>query len=155
MTVGTQLPFDRLIKSVEEWGVSEGYTDIIFQVGKGSYKPKIGQTFDFISESKMNFYFDEAQLVIGHAGMGTILNCLTKGRLLVVMPRLFKYGEHRNDHQLATFNKIKPTQGIYLSANESGLHEKINSALNNVNKIIQISEYADQGLINYISSKVL
>ena len=39
--------------------------------------------------------------------MGTILTGLDLGKPVVVVPRLAACGEHRNDHQLATVEKLQ------------------------------------------------
>lgn len=129
VTVGTQLIFDRLIKGVEQWGLKENYNNIVFQIGNEAYKPSIGKSYYFIGVDALDQYMEEADLVIGHAGMGTILTCLTQGKPLVIMPRLFKFGEHRNDHQLATFNNMKDFDLIFCAEGEGELSDAISSAL--------------------------
>lgn len=41
-----------------------------------------------------------AEAVVCHAGSGTVLDALAAGHVPVVVPRLLKYKEHVNDHQL-------------------------------------------------------
>ncbi len=38
--------------------------------------------------------------MITHAGVGSILSALKKGKKVIACARLAKYGEHTNDHQL-------------------------------------------------------
>jgi UDP-N-acetylglucosamine transferase subunit ALG13 len=154
VTVGTQLTFDRLIKAVEAWAIENDYTDIVFQTGTNAYKPKVGNTYDFINASQMDKYFSAAELVIGHAGMGTILTCLTNSKPLVIMPRLFKYDEHRNDHQVGTFDKVKKIVGIISAKEESELGACISAALELDVSTISIGDFAEHKLIKYIQSKV-
>lgn len=157
VTVGTQLTFDRLVKSVEDWAIEANYTDIVFQVGQGSYVPKIGKVFEFLPANEMNSYFDKANIIIGHAGMGTILTCLTNQKPLVIMPRLFKFGEHRNDHQLATFNNTIGYSSIFAAENEKEVATCIEDALafSNKDDSVAIANCADQSLINFIRSEIL
>lgn len=101
LTVGTQLPFDRLVKIVLEWCEDNG-VEYIFQVGKSFLEADNVKVFEYLSEAQFNKYFKESELVVSHAGMGTILNCLYECKPLIVMPRKFSLNEHRNDHQVAT-----------------------------------------------------
>lgn len=142
VTVGTQLSFDRLIKAIEKWAIEQNYSDCVFQVGEQGYRPKIGKVFDFISGKEADEYFNNADVVIGHAGMGTILSCLSEGKPLVVMPRLYSLNEHRNDHQLATYTKLKELAGLHPADDETMLADAINSAL---------AATASQGQLNHIA----
>jgi UDP-N-acetylglucosamine transferase subunit ALG13 len=44
--------------------------------------------------------------IISHAGMGTIITGLIHSKPLVIMPRRYAFGEHRNEHQLGTADKF-------------------------------------------------
>jgi len=100
LTVGTQFPFDRLVKAVDEAvGETEVTEQVFGQIGAGSYRPK---NFEFVPElekSVFDKYFREANSIISHAGMGSITMALESKKPLLVMPRSSKYGEVVNDHQ--------------------------------------------------------
>jgi UDP-N-acetylglucosamine transferase subunit ALG13 len=155
VTVGTQLTFNRLIKAVENWALENQYHDIIFQTGNNAYQPKIGVVHDFINAQQMDEYFDLADIVIAHAGMGSVLTSLTKNKPLVIMPRLLKYNEHRNDHQVATYKKVKNISGIYACIDEFSVSEQINLAIKSKKLESSISPYASAKLTDYIRSQVL
>lgn len=129
VTVGTQLGFDRLIKAVERWNVENNSFDITYQIGDGKYKPRIGDVYKYISPEKVNDLQVQSELVIGHAGVGTILTRLEINKPIVIMPRLYQFGEHRNDHQLATSKRLLSEEGVFVAFNESELDEKIHQAL--------------------------
>ncbi len=155
MTVGTQLGFDRLIKSVEAWAINADYTDIVFQVGKGAYRPTIGRVHDYVAAPIMDEYFSKATVIVGHAGMGTILTCLSNAKPLVIMPRLLKYNEHRNDHQLATFNKVKKLPRIFPAEIETEISTALNRALNFKQENIEdFCSVAQVELTDYIRKQV-
>ena len=42
----------------------------------------------------------QADLVITHAGTGAIIGAVKQGKKVIAVPRLAKYGEHVDDHQL-------------------------------------------------------
>lgn len=154
VTVGTQLNFNRLIKAVEKWASGYQYSDIVFQTGNNGYVPDVGKSYDVIPADELDEYLEHAELVIAHAGMGTILTCLTKGIPVVIMPRLFKYGEHRNDHQLATFYELKSMDGVFSALDESELSAAISAALDAKNTS-GIDGFAQKKLISFIKSELI
>ena len=101
VTVGTQKQsFDRLFDLIrnskelkkEELIVQRGYT-------KCNNSKRI-KAFDFIPLDEMEEYISKADLVISHGGVGTIFSAIKKGKKVIAVPRLEKYGEHINDHQI-------------------------------------------------------
>jgi UDP-N-acetylglucosamine transferase subunit ALG13 len=102
VTVGTDQPFDRLIKIVDNWAEKNGRSDVFAQIGDGGNKPSYIKFATFLEPPEFQKYFSSASIVIGHAGMGTILSALHHGKPIVVMPRKASWGEQRNEHQLAT-----------------------------------------------------
>ena len=154
VTVGTQLSFDRLVKQAENWALENNYTDIVFQVGSQGYKPLTGRSFEFISGKEADNYFNEASVVIGHAGMGTILSCLSEGKPLVFMPRLYTLNEHRNDHQLATYTKLKYLDGLFPADDELMLNNAINDALKSNSKSHAFNSRAPVEITDYIKSRI-
>lgn len=106
LTVGTQLPFDRLVTVVNEFSIANPEVKIVGQVGHTKVKDLNFEYYESLSISEFEFFFNQAEAVISHAGMGTILTALTSGKGLFMMPRLHKYQEHRNDHQLGTLEKF-------------------------------------------------
>jgi len=96
--LGTQdKPFTRLLKMLEEADIDE---KIIVQAGYTSFSSEKMEVRDYIPKPEFSKLIEEADLVIAHGGVGTIMECLKKGKKLLVVPRLSKYGEHQNDHQL-------------------------------------------------------
>ena len=63
----------------------------------------------------------ESDVIVAHAGMGSILTALELGKPIVVMPRRAHLGEHRNDHQWATANHLGHGLGIPVAADEAEL----------------------------------
>lgn len=102
VTVGVQLPFDRLIRAVDSWAGRQGRTDIMAQAGSSAYQPQHLAMRGTLAPSEFRHLVGEAELIIAHAGMGSIITALELGKRIVVMPRRADLGEHRNDHQLST-----------------------------------------------------
>jgi UDP-N-acetylglucosamine transferase subunit ALG13 len=101
VTIGSQEPFDRLIEAIDNIAPSLN-TQVIAQVFRSNYKVRNIEAIEFVSPVDYNDYIEKADLIVAHAGMGTILSVLQLGKPLIVMPRLAKYHETRNNHQVAT-----------------------------------------------------
>jgi UDP-N-acetylglucosamine transferase subunit ALG13 len=126
VTVGTELPFDRLVRAVDRWASENGRSDLFAQIGQGSWVPKFPYK-QFLEPSEFAEKFQSATLVVAHAGMGTILTALHYGKPLIVVPRLAALGEHRNDHQLATAQRLLEMGRIYVASNEDELRSQLDN----------------------------
>lgn len=127
LAVGTQFPFDRLVKAVDgavtELSLGE---EIIAQTGEGSYVPRNFKAVPFIDKNLFEKYISQASSVISHAGMGTIAAVLGCRKPMLVMPRQQKYGEVVNDHQLAIARKFEMSGHILVAYEAQDLAGKIN-----------------------------
>ncbi len=101
LTVGTQFPFDRLVRAIDDI-VGEGLiSETVFgQIGRGACKPRNFEAVARMEKEEFDKHLSQASGIIGHAGMGTISMALNNRKPLLAMPRLKKYGEVVNDHQL-------------------------------------------------------
>ena len=102
VTVGAQMPFDRLVRAVDEWAGQHSGTDVFAQIGPSRYRPAHLRHERFLSPSRFRTVFQDASLVVAHAGMGSIITAMEYGKPILVMPRRGDLAETRNDHQLAT-----------------------------------------------------
>lgn len=105
VTVGTQLPFDRLVDAVDAWAVANPEAEVFAQIGSGR-PPRHCRHAAHVSGVEFGHRVAAADIVVAHAGMGTLLMALDLGRPLVVFPRSAALGEHRNEHQRATVTKL-------------------------------------------------
>lgn len=113
LTLGTQLPFERLVKTLDQ--VAAELDEPVFgQIGSSQYAPKHFETVDFLSPVDFGKRFDEARVIISHAGIGTILSGMKAQKPLLLMARRAEFGEHRNDHQLATVAQMRKISGIQI-----------------------------------------
>src|SRR5699024_1159224 len=93
--------FDRLIKELDNIVENGEISDDIFaQIGQSNYEPKHFKYERFLSHEKFSYYQDLADIVISHAGTGSLVGALKKGKKVIAVPRLEKFGEHIDDHQL-------------------------------------------------------
>ncbi len=152
VTVGTQLPFDRLIKYVDQFAAAADLK-VLGQIGKGKYEPENIRWKRFYEPDEMDEAFKISKVIVSHAGMGTIINCLRIRKPIIIFPRLSALGEHRNDHQLDTLKSFENVAGIYSAKDENQLcsllqgHESLS-----LPKGLDSSEKV--GLCNYVMSQL-
>jgi UDP-N-acetylglucosamine transferase subunit ALG13 len=125
VTVGTQVHFDRLIRTVDEWAGSRGRSDVFAQVGPSNYLAKQIETKPFIGPEEFRKAVESASVIVAHAGMGSIITALELGKRIIVMPRRAALGEQRNDHQLSTAKRFAAQGRIIVALNEQELLEKL------------------------------
>ena len=124
VTVGTQLPFDRMIKTVDSWAGRSG-ADVFAQIGPGQYIPKHLKWTRTLRADECNARIQSAQAVVAHAGMGSILTALQYGKPIVVLPRRGALGEHRNDHQVTTAEHFKAQGRIRVAFDGMELEQQL------------------------------
>jgi UDP-N-acetylglucosamine transferase subunit ALG13 len=93
----------------------------------------------------------DADAIVAHAGMGTILNALQLGKPLLVMPRRAALGEHRNEHQSATARRFQELGGVAVADDAEALAEAL-GGLRAITAAARISPYASDRLISALSS---
>jgi UDP-N-acetylglucosamine transferase subunit ALG13 len=102
VSVGSQMPFDRLIVAVDEWAAARGRSDVVAQIGDSQLTPRYLRAIRFLSPSEFAEQVRAARALVSHAGTGTILAALEHAKPLLVFPRRAVHLETRNDHQVAT-----------------------------------------------------
>ena len=128
VTVGTQIPFDRLIALVDYWVSDSGTKQkVVAQVGDSVYSSENMTIFKSVEPEQFEKYIHDCDFIISHAGMGSILTALRVKKPIIIFPRKAALGEHRNDHQLATVSSFSNVDGIYVTHNKEELLELLNS----------------------------
>lgn len=125
VTVGGQLPFDRLIVAVDHWAQARGRTDVFAQVGRSAYQAKVLQTCVTLPPQEFRARMREASAIVAHAGIGSVLSALELGKPILVMPRRASLGEHRNDHQLATARALAARGQVRVALDEAQLPQEL------------------------------
>ena len=127
-TVGTQLPFDRLIRELDAWAEGNPQFDVFAQIGISNYEPRHMVWSRVVTESQFREHLSDCDVIVAHAGMGTIISAIENGKRVIVMPRRAEYGEHRNDHQLATAKRLGHLQGLAVVHNGHELAQALEDA---------------------------
>lgn len=136
VTVGTQLPFDRLMAGVDQWAEVSGYREIFAQRGRGEYSPRYMRSEAEITPREFNQYVMASELLIAHAGMGSILAALDYAKPIVLLPRRASLGEHRNDHQLATVQKFAQLPQVFAATTVDELAAAVERALSVTDQVV-------------------
>lgn len=126
LAVGTQFGFDRLVKVVDE-AIEQGLVqDTVFaQIGPGSYMPKRMEYVVSLENEEFDKVLNSCDAMVSHAGMGNIALALKQGMPLLVMPRLKRFGEVVNDHQVDTARKFAELGHVLAAYDEGDFLEKI------------------------------
>jgi UDP-N-acetylglucosamine transferase subunit ALG13 len=125
VTVGAQMPFDRLIAAMDPWAGEHGEHEVWAQIGRSELSPRHMRSSDFLSASEFERAYDDADLIVGHAGTGTIFAALQRSKPLLVLPRRAELRETRDDHQLATARRFEALAGVAVAWDERDLAERL------------------------------
>jgi UDP-N-acetylglucosamine transferase subunit ALG13 len=149
VTVGTQLPFDRLIGAVDAWTAANPGAEVFAQIGPTSLEPRHVAYSNFITPADCRERMASATAVVAHAGMGTILSALELGKPLLIVPRRASLGEHRNEHQLATARRFAELGRVTVAFDDAELPAQLD-ALDRIAAHAPISPFASDRLIGAV-----
>ncbi len=150
VTVGSQMPFNRMLNIVESWAKIYSHESIIAQVGITSEKFKYLECYESFPPSDYQKKIEQAEIIIGHAGMGTILTSLEAGKPLLIMAREGKRHETRNDHQIATKNWVKSWPNIFEFNSIETLEAAYQSAISSDSLSVR-NQYSESCLVDFLS----
>ena len=100
--LGTQNnSFYRLLEEIEE-NIKDGTIkeEVIVQAGYTKFQSHNMRIIDLMSKEQLSKFQDEADLIITHGGVGSIISSVEKGKKVIAVPRMHEYGEHVNNHQI-------------------------------------------------------
>lgn len=123
VTVGTnEARFDRLLAALVE--LPDG-TELFVQHGPSSIRPAGATCTDYLSFDEMVEQVRRARAVVTHAGVGSVLTALLNGTRPIVVPRLQRYGEAVDDHQLEFGRRAKSAGLVTLVEDAADLPQAI------------------------------
>lgn len=125
VTVGAQMPFDRMVRTVDEWAGLRERTDVFAQIGLSKYRPTHIPYSSLMEPGQFYARIQSADTVVAHAGMGTIISAVEWHKPILVMPRLSELGETRNDHQVATARQFEALRLVQVAMDEKALVTKL------------------------------
>lgn len=153
VSVGTQLPFDRMIKLVDEWAGQYSNVDVFGQISDGEYSPKNFNYVRYIPAEKFSELYMMADIIISHAGMGNIITALEYSKPIIIFPRRVELGEHRNNHQVSTVEKFKHKKNVFIAETKDDLEYAINKIKSRANVVEQLSSGTNE-LCEYLDETV-
>ena len=148
--LGTQNnSFHRLLEKMDEL-INKGIINekVIVQSGYTNYESKNMRVFDLIPQEELERYQEQADLIITHGGVGSIVSSIKKGKKVIAVPRLGKYNEHVYDHQVEIIESFNEKGYIIGLHDVSELGEALDKVKNfipqkyvkNTGKILKIVE---------------
>ena len=154
VTLGTNdNSFERLLKAIDKEIEKGTIKDkVIVQAGCTKYESKNMEILDLIPREEFDRLISECDLLITHGGVGSILTGVNNGKKVIAVPRLAKYKEHGNDHQLQIVDNFSERKYILAVKDLNKLGKTIEKAktfkpqkfVSNTNNIINmIEDYID------------
>ena len=142
VTVGTHdQQFDRLVKGADQLAAELG-EKVIIQRGCSNYVPKYADHFQWTSSQQMETLTGEARIVISQASAGAIILALSLGKPMVLVPRLKRFGENHDDHQLQLARALADQGRAIVVDNPSLLSIQI--AINQVSPQMKLKTKSDK-----------
>ncbi len=93
VTVGTT-EFDALVQAMDAWAADHD-EPVIVQIGRGTYVPRHAEHFRFAPT--LAPYYERADLVVAHGGLGTTMEVLHLRKRLVSVSNPDRYDRHQED----------------------------------------------------------
>ena len=153
VTVGSQLPFDRLLRGVDAWAARNPDVSVAAQTGRlgpKNYAPRHMTCQATLDPAAYDRMCREARLIVAHAGTGSLLKANALQTPILMMPRQAALNEHRNDHQMATADHFREMPGVHLVFDEDALPEAIDAVLSAPPNPPRLPEFAGEPLITAV-----
>ena len=156
VTVGSQkFQFNRLLEEIDRLIDNKIITEEVYaQIGVSNYIPKNYKFKDFMTQDEFSKKIEDCSLLITHAGTGVIINALKKEKKVIAVPRLKKYGEHVDNHQIQLVNEFEELNFIepaYETKNIEQAIKKINKK--KYNKYISNTDNIIKNIEKFIDIK--
>ena len=153
VTLGTQdKSFERLVKAIDKEIENGNIKDkVVVQAGYTKYKSDNMEIIDLVSPDEFDKLMSEADLVITHGGVGSILTAIKYGKVVIAAARLKKYKEHTNDHQKQIVKEFSDRGYILELRDFNKLDKMIDKAKNFKQKKFESNT---ENMINLISDYI-
>lgn len=120
--------FTRLLEAVQN-NIDKGVIkdEVIVQAGFTKFESKDMKVLGLIDKEELSKLQDNADLIITHGGVGSIISSIKRGKKVIVVPRLKKYDEHVNNHQLQIARRFEQEGYVKYVINLKNLEKVIKS----------------------------
>ena len=145
------LPFDRLVKGVDDWAGDNPDIPVFLQIGDSSYEPRYASWTRILSHAEYLQKLRSCQLFVAHVGMGSIIQGLENRKQMLLLPRRADWREHTTDHQLHTAQRFGGYEGICIVDDVDALQTQMTSMLANpIETDEQFASVAPQAMIDAV-----
>jgi len=150
VSVGSMLPFDRLVKAADDWAAANPSEPVFIQIGDGVYEPKHAPWVRIMPQGEYRQRLEDCDLFVAHVGMGSILQGLEARRQMLLLPRRADWREHTTDHQLHTAARFRETPGLMIVDDVAELQAQMSRLLKAPMKVsagiprVAASEFTDR-----------
>lgn len=111
VTVGThEQQFNRLVEYMDRYAEKHPEEEVVIQTGFSTYKPKKAFWRELYPYDKMLEFVDKARIIITHGGPSSFIMPLQIGKIPIVVPRNYEFGEHVNNHQIIFSRAVEKRQ---------------------------------------------
>jgi UDP-N-acetylglucosamine transferase subunit ALG13 len=149
VTVGTHYqPFDRLLDGLAALAGEE----LVVQYGTGEAPTAAARAEAFMPFDEMVDCFREAEKVITHAGVGSIICARREGHVPLVVPRRADLGEHVDEHQVELTEALTRRESVIGVLDTQDLPTALSEA---PSRGAPNSRLADDDLVNSIRQALL
>lgn len=125
VTLGSQkFQFNRLLieidRLIEEGKIAD---DVFAQIGYSDYRPMNYKYKDFLDRDEFSDIMSKCDKVITHGGTGAIIGAVKRKKKVIAIPRLSRYGEHVDDHQIQIVKQFEEMQLIKYIVDERRIND--------------------------------
>jgi len=152
VTVGSVFPFDRMIAAADAWAAQTGVRTLA-QIGRSTYSPRALEVVQTMPLAAYREAVTSSEIVVAHAGMGSIMTAAECNKAIVVMPRRKDLGEHNTDHQLDTAQWMRDRPGVFVAMDEGELGDRI-AAARAVRQAAAVPLAADREMIARLKARI-
>ena len=130
ITLGSQkFQFNRLLQAMDKLIEKGVFDDTVFaQIGYSDYEPKHFEYTRFLDREAFAAQESKCDILITHGGTGAIMGAVKKGKKVIAVPRLARYGEHVDDHQTQLIEQFDGMNLICPCWDTEKLEEALNTA---------------------------
>lgn len=125
LTVGSMLPFDRLVLAMDDWARLNPSAEVFSQIGQGGTAPSHMEHVAMVGPAAYRKHFAAADLVVSHVGMGTVITAAELGKPLVLLARKPELQEVTSNHQVATASWLCQRPGVLIAQTVSDIPDLI------------------------------
>jgi UDP-N-acetylglucosamine transferase subunit ALG13 len=129
VSVGTMLPFERLVRGADDWARQNPLEPIFIQIGNGEYQPQHAPWTRIMPIAEYRERLETCDLFVAHAGIGSILQAVEFRKQQLLLPRHQSLGEHTTDHQLDTIERFGSLKGVRVVDQVSDLQFQMSEML--------------------------